>query len=74
MVNGYDLNLFPNPFNPQTTVRFETGIRNYTEISIYNITGQKIANLYNGELEAGIHNFELECFGPSFRNVSNSHY
>lgn len=47
----------PNPFNPQTTIRFSvsenTGIIN---ITIFNLKGQKIKTILNEELSAGYHN------------------
>ncbi len=57
VVKDFKLSVFPNPFNPQTNIRFETAEKNYTKVSIYNITGQKIKDLFEGELEAGSYNF-----------------
>ena len=57
IVKGYQLSVFPNPFNPQTNIRFETTGRNYTNISIYDITGREIEIIYNGVLEPGVFNF-----------------
>jgi len=51
---------FPNPFNPQTTIRFgipENGAGKKTVLKIYNLLGQQVITLVNGSLEAGY--FEL---------------
>ncbi|MDD4309707.1 MAG: T9SS type A sorting domain-containing protein [Candidatus Cloacimonetes bacterium] len=46
---------YPNPFNPSTTVRFSIPNEGKVKLSIYNIRGQKVADLIDGELSAGIH-------------------
>lgn len=46
---------YPNPFNPNTTIKFglpETGI---VDLKVYNILGEKIAQLINKEMSAGYH-------------------
>jgi hypothetical protein len=50
---------YPNPFNPATTIRLalpEAGMVNFT---VYNILGQKVADVYQGHMEAGYHNFNF---------------
>lgn len=46
---------YPNPFNPQTTIEFEIPETALTELSVYNMTGQKIQTLLNSTLEKGKH-------------------
>ncbi|MCF7921056.1 MAG: T9SS type A sorting domain-containing protein [Candidatus Cloacimonetes bacterium] len=48
--------VYPNPFNPETTISFFTteGTEN-TELSIYNVKGQKVKTLVNDVLPAGEH-------------------
>ena len=47
---------YPNPFNPETTIRFTTeNTEKNTELIIYNIKGQKIKTLVNEILSAGEH-------------------
>jgi len=51
---------YPNPFNPTTTIKVaipESG--NYT-LSVYNILGQEVANLFSGQLKAGYHRFNFD--------------
>ncbi|HPR18235.1 MAG TPA: T9SS type A sorting domain-containing protein, partial [Candidatus Cloacimonadota bacterium] len=37
---------YPNPFNPSTTIQFETtNLHEFAQIEIYNIKGQKIRTL-----------------------------
>ena len=52
----YDLKQnFPNPFNPLTVIEFHLPQSGYTEISIYNILGEKVATLTDGYLQAGVY-------------------
>ena len=46
---------YPNPFNPETTISFYTAEPSDTEISIYNIHGQKVRQLVNENLSTGQH-------------------
>jgi hypothetical protein len=49
---------YPNPFNTKTTITFSlTENTGNTELSIYNIRGQKVMTLINKELSAGKHSF-----------------
>lgn len=48
---------YPNPFNPETTISFSLITENteYTELTIYNIKGQKVKTLLNEHLTKGNH-------------------
>jgi len=46
---------FPNPFNSTTTIRFGLPVAGEAAISIYDLSGQKIATLSQGRREAGYH-------------------
>jgi hypothetical protein len=41
---------YPNPFNPSTTIKFRLQEANYGTVAIYNTRGQKIRELFNGEI------------------------
>lgn len=45
----------PNPFNPSTTISFSIPESEKVTLSIFNITGQKIAELHDGVMAAGKH-------------------
>jgi len=46
---------YPNPFNPTTTIRFSIPANGDTELTIYNIKGQKVKTLLNKLLTSGTH-------------------
>jgi len=50
-------NNYPNPFNPETNISFTIPESGFTELSIYNIQGQKIVDLISSELSAGNYRF-----------------
>lgn len=46
---------FPNPFNSRTIVWYSGGDAELVEIAVYDVTGEKIAILFKGAIEAGVH-------------------
>ena len=46
---------YPNPFNPETTISFSISKNGLASLDVYNLLGQKAANLLNGEVSAGEH-------------------
>jgi len=46
---------YPNPFNPSTTITFALPVQSRVTIAIYNLLGQRVAELLNGEMERGYH-------------------
>jgi Secretion system C-terminal sorting domain len=46
---------YPNPFNPSTKINFTLPSPNNVKITVYDITGKKVADLLNQQLDAGSH-------------------
>ncbi len=52
---------YPNPFNPETTFSFELSKAGKVSMGVYNLRGQLVANLYEGNLLAGVHKFNFNA-------------
>jgi hypothetical protein len=44
---------YPNPFNPSTNIKFDIPENNNVTLKVYNVHGQEVAVLANGEYTAG---------------------
>ncbi|MCD6378917.1 T9SS type A sorting domain-containing protein, partial [bacterium] len=44
---------FPNPFNPTTTIKFDTKVKGHISIQIYDVAGRLVNTLVNDVREAG---------------------
>jgi hypothetical protein len=53
---------FPNPFNPSTKIGFSLPVDSKVSLKVFNILGQEISTLLNGNISAGYHevNFNAE--------------
>ncbi len=47
---------YPNPFNPSTTIQFRLAEDDFGTVSIYNLKGQRIKEIYEGEFVKMIFN------------------
>ncbi len=52
---------YPNPFNPSTSIKFALPTESNVSLTVFNILGQHIATLFEGEHQAG--NFTVEWNG-----------
>ncbi len=48
---------YPNPFNPRTTIKIDLSKTTEISLVIYNVLGQKVKTLFNGELAKGTAKF-----------------
>ena len=44
---------YPNPFNPTTNIRYDLAERGNAHLGIYNMLGQEVRSLVNGNQEVG---------------------
>ena len=66
---------YPNPFNPATTISFSTTeYTENTEISIYNLKGQKVKTLVNNKLDEGSHHVVWDGTNENNQPVSSGVY
>jgi len=53
--NKYFSIAYPNPFNPSTKISFNLKVSSLVNIKIYDILGQEVKTLINGQLDKGVH-------------------
>jgi hypothetical protein len=65
---------FPNPFNPITTIQFGLRDSGPVELSIHNLSGQRIATLVNGYLDSGNYQVIWDSKDQKGKEVSSGIY
>jgi hypothetical protein len=69
---------YPNPFNPSTTIKFALPVKTNLSLSVYNTLGEKVAEMFNGELEEGYHEMMFNASGLSsgiyFYKIESENY
>ncbi|MCH7962836.1 MAG: T9SS type A sorting domain-containing protein [Bacteroidetes bacterium] len=50
---------YPNPFNPITTIRFDLPEQGLVKLEVYDILGQRVAQLINTEMQVGRHEIDF---------------
>ncbi|HQO09216.1 MAG TPA: T9SS type A sorting domain-containing protein [Clostridiales bacterium] len=51
---------YPNPFNPVTQIKFDLAKTTDVQLSVYNVSGQIVAELADGIMNAGSHSVEFD--------------
>jgi hypothetical protein len=58
-------NNYPNPFNPETNIIFELPKAERVVVEIYNLNGEKVATLVDGNFGAGTHELSWNAAAES---------
>ena len=65
---------FPNPFNASTTIAFQLALPSQVELSIYNISGQRVRTLISDSLPAGHHHLQWDGHNERGEPVASGTY
>lgn len=52
---------YPNPFNPSTTIQFTVAKQEHITLIVYNLLGQEVKKLVDGELNVGKHSITFNA-------------
>jgi hypothetical protein len=52
---------YPNPFNPTTKINFSLNKSEFVNLSVFNVLGQKVAELINSNMIAGNYNVDFDA-------------
>lgn len=65
---------YPNPFNPSTTISFSLPTDSRVSLKIYNLLGQEVASLVNGDLGSGVQHVVWNGKDNASRSVASGLY
>jgi hypothetical protein len=65
---------YPNPFNPETKIEFSLPIASDITLTIYNLLGQQVICLVDGELSAGYHSVTWNSLDQSGFSLGSGIY
>ncbi len=68
------LSLYPNPFNPSTTVSFSLSSTAAARLAVYDITGRRVRTLVSGRITTGNHSAVWDGRDDAGRSVSSGVY
>ncbi|QQS35598.1 MAG: T9SS type A sorting domain-containing protein [Ignavibacteriales bacterium] len=61
IIDDFQINNYPNPFNPSTIISYSIPERSNIQIKVYDILGREIQELVNELKEAGEHNIQFNA-------------
>ncbi len=68
------IRIYPNPFNPETNIAFELNSPTLLNLSVFNVKGQQVRNLYVGQMLPGNHSIIFDGKDDRGRDLSSGIY
>jgi len=65
---------YPNPFNPETVIRFALPTESHVSLSIYNLLGEKVAELLNEFRNSGTYEVKWNGLNSAGKQMSSGIY
>jgi len=65
---------YPNPFNPTTDINFSLPVDSKVSLEVYNVLGQRVTSLVDGQLPAGNHTVTWDGTNSDGGQVSSGVY
>ncbi|MCF6271241.1 MAG: T9SS type A sorting domain-containing protein [Melioribacteraceae bacterium] len=65
---------YPNPFNPSTTIEYQTPTNANVKITIYNVVGELVKTIFEGNVSAGSHSVNWNAEDRSGNSVTSGVY
>lgn len=65
---------YPNPFNPETTIKYQLSKTSNVKLTIYNLAGQEVKTLIDSAIPAGLHVVRWNGTDERGRNVASGIY
>ncbi len=70
----FKMTCYPNPFNPEIKIMLDMPQKEEIKLDIYNIKGQKIRTIYQGNVEKGTRTFNFNAQNLRGKNLSSGIY
>ncbi len=58
--SGFGMEAFPNPFNSTAKITFTLPYSTNVEVSVYDLLGRKVMEVFRGDKAAGVHTMQIE--------------
>lgn len=68
------LDAYPNPFNPQTTIRFSLGQAQSVRVAVFDLNGRLVRTLVDEQLDAGLHRMQWQGLDNNGMSVGSGTY
>ena len=65
---------YPNPFNPQTVIRYDVPRQAHVDLSVYDMLGRRVRVLYSGDHAAGFHEIRWDGRSDAGHDVATGVY